>query len=195
MDRHRFNLTVLAFLISAALVSFVSVRFNNNTVEIPVVSQVMAEDDEPTPSAISSDGKYSIGISSSHFGNEYLWDFYINGDLVNTETLPQEMLVSLPFNSFSPDNKYYFYSVQSGLDKQYWYGRVDGVGVTEEGITAEITGNFHAQHKDLEISEITGWASPILLIINTVEPSGRAGPSFWFNIKTKSFTRLISRFN
>ena len=54
---------------------------------------------------------------------------------------------------------------------------------------------FAQKYADYKITDVTGWAAPTLLVVNTDKLDGTVGPSFWFDVASLSFTRLSTRFN
>lgn len=54
---------------------------------------------------------------------------------------------------------------------------------------------FAQKYPDLKLDEITGWADGTLLILNSNKGSGDQGPSFWFDLGSKTIIQLSRRFN
>ena len=102
-----------------------------------------------------------------------------------TATFGEEM--SLPQNSFSPDNKYLFIKDTNGYKTDYLVFRVNGepFSTGEEFINA--TELFDQKVKGYNLKSLTGWDDPVLMNILTVN-----GPRFWFDITTRSFIQLVS---
>ena len=59
----------------------------------------------------------------------------------------------------------------------------------------EVFALFSAKYPDLKVTDVTGWASNNLLVINTDKVSGEVGPSFWFELPSQGFIQLSERFN
>jgi hypothetical protein len=51
----------------------------------------------------------------------------------------------------------------------------------------EISELFYAKYSEYKITDITGWAAPNLLIVNTDDVNSEEGPSFWFDVSSKTF--------
>ncbi|OGK11473.1 hypothetical protein A2954_06385 [Candidatus Roizmanbacteria bacterium RIFCSPLOWO2_01_FULL_37_12] len=53
---------------------------------------------------------------------------------------------------------------------------------------------FSQNYPQYALTEITGWAAPNLLILNTTAEGGERGPSFWFDISAQTFIQLGTLF-
>lgn len=103
---------------------------------------------------------------------------------VFSKTLGNGTVLSVPFNTFSPDNKYIFLK-EIALENTRFFvlpGEVD------------FSTQFEQKYPMYDIADVTGWAGVTLIIINTKEEDGTTGPSFWYDVSNGSFTRLSSRF-
>ena len=95
--------------------------------------------------------------------------------------------INLPINAWSPDDKYVFIKEPS---KVFTVWNTKG-----EGLSSNVSELFKAKYEDLILADITGWAAPDLLIVNTKTETGDIGPSLWFDLNSKSFIGLSTRFN
>lgn len=98
---------------------------------------------------------------------------------------------ALPFNSWAPDHKYVFIKVLTESNLEYLVFPVTDKQVEEPVLVVEL---FNQKYPDLTVVDVTGWAAPNLLIVNTTTSNGEIGPSFWFNPATKSITQLSTLF-
>ncbi|HEX6977050.1 MAG TPA: hypothetical protein VF185_01655 [Patescibacteria group bacterium] len=112
-----------------------------------------------------------------------------------TKTLEEGSSISLPFNTFSPDDKYVFLKETTKSGISYIVLNSQGTPLTKENSVINFSDLFAAKYPDYKITEATGWASPTLIIINTDKLDGTQGPSFWFEIPSQSFLILSNRFN
>jgi hypothetical protein len=106
-----------------------------------------------------------------------------------------ENLISVPVNTFSPDNKYIFLKYEDAGKDRYIVLRTDGTDIKEGSKLVEIESLFSEAYPDFVIGDVTGWGSYSLLIVNTDTLEGKTGPSWWFDLSNLSFIRLSSRFN
>lgn len=113
-------------------------------------------------------------------------DFSISsGSIANSNQLV------LPFNTWSPDNKYVFLTQINAENNEYLVYPVITKQETEPILISEL---FQQKVPNYKIIDVTGWAASNLLIVNTQTSNGDQGPSFWFNVTNKSFTRLSTLF-
>lgn len=102
----------------------------------------------------------------------------------------------IPYNSWSPDNLYFFLKdVSSGFDSNYLVFNSSDKTFTDGAQSVDIKKYFDVNLADrYYLEDVTGWAAPYLLIVNTRDKSGAEGPSFWFDLTSNSFIQLSTRF-
>lgn len=150
----------------------------------------------PIESNITSpDGKSDLVIKERKDGTNTIWTVEIDNTLVFSERLPDNVSVTIPFNTFSPDNKYIFLNESTNGNKSYIVLASNGKPILQNGENLEITKYFYAKYPNYKITDVTGWASPSLIIVNTDKLTGGIGPGFWFDVSSKSFIQLSTRFN
>ena len=148
-------------------------------------------------SQVNPDGTYDLTLNARHENDSVAYALHYSQNDLDTKnslfetTLTGDGQLSIPFNTWSPDNKYVFLKQTQQLDRDYLVFPVSNVGVTSPIRIREL---FAAKYPDYLIKEITGWAAPGLLIINSVTVNGESGPSFWFAPSSLSFTRLSTKF-
>lgn len=196
----------LAFLLILAIgVVGVVFWFSTKTVLSPIrQSYLPSEPPSPTPnpkigtlSQISPDGKKTIELTVKEIspGNlNYLINVNDNMDntssLIHSSHLESEVEVMIPFNTWSPDNKRFFIVEKQPLATNFLLFQADG-SVNSVQITAE----YEQAEIPYILSDITGWASPTLLIVRTDErETGEPGPSYWYETSSRKFIRLSSNF-
>lgn len=164
----------------------------------PVTQSVQIEAIEPVtmsrpvPSPSPSPKPNLVALQDSPDGSHTL---HQQANSIYVTTPKEEKLVlytaadpetmTLPRNAWSPDNKYVFFNHQSEYVVLPVKPDAEPVLVNQE---------FTAKLADYELVEVTGWAAPHLLIVNTRTLDGKTGPSFWFNVVTRGFTRLNTLF-
>lgn len=94
----------------------------------------------------------------------------------------------VPFNAFSPDNKYIFL-------KELESGDFVALPLSDIQKTANISSLFTQKYPDFKITDVTGWGGVGLIVINTDKAEGGIGPSFWYEAFSGNFIRLSTRFN
>lgn len=99
--------------------------------------------------------------------------------------------LSIPFNTWSPDNKYLF--IQKN-DNGALVFNASGEPITGSQPYFDVGELFIEKIKNVSPALITGWASPNLLIVNTVKEDNTKGPSYWFEVPSKAIMQLSSQF-
>jgi len=153
----------------------------------------------PVLTAISADGEIELKMSQTKRNGSITWTLRTirNEDEVRRifwKTLPKDTTLSIPFNSVSPDNKYLFLK-QTGPDKtHYLVLTTSGDPMFTEIQTIEFAEQFELEYSEYKITEVTGWGGIDLIVFNTDTAEGGIGPSFWYEIPSRSFIRLSNRF-
>ena len=151
---------------------------------------------------ISPDEKYTLNVKKKGLpGGLVTQTFYIKSDkdenpveIYERESAADD-LISVPENTFSPDNKYIFLKYGDSGKTRYIVLRTDGAELKEGIQSVEIESLFSEKHSDYIITDVTGWGGYTLIVVNTDTIAGQTGPSWWFDLTNFSFIRLSSRFN
>jgi hypothetical protein len=149
----------------------------------------------------SPDGKMSLTLKQKKGDGTVTYTFLItDGDTNNQKeiffkTVSSGTVISVPNNTFSSDNKYVFFK-EVGLGvSDYYVLNTSGAPVYKDIQSFNFSGLFAEKHKDDVITDATGWAGPTLVVVNTDKSDGGVGPSFWFDVASKSFIQLSNRFD
>lgn len=113
---------------------------------------------------------------------------------IYTTTLPDSENLSIPFNTFSPDNKYFFVQKNSSSHSAALVFRADGSPIAENTQFYNAYDIFTNRGTGNTYDITTGWASETLLIINTKIQSGDKGPSYWLEVPSKAVIQLSTEF-
>lgn len=148
-----------------------------------------------TASEISSDGTMQITMkteSNRNFTNTYSFSVSLKSDnnqsqLIFSKTVDAGTSFSIPFNTFSPQNKYLFLKQDDKDKTRYLVFNSSGKPFADGQEYLDITPLFEKHSPDLTLKNVTGWASETLLILQT------SGPSFWFEIPSH-FIQLSTKF-
>ena len=116
-----------------------------------------------------------------------------NQQIIYTATHSAQTM-SIPFNTWSPDNKYVFLTESTSSGTKALVMRADAQPVTETESNIDAAAVFDANTTGNVYQETTGWASDTLLIINTTLQDGSKGPSYWLEIPIKAVTQLSTEF-
>lgn len=108
--------------------------------------------------------------------------------LSNTENM------SIPFNTWSPDNAYVFVQHMTASGSGVLVMKANGQPLTGGEQYLDVKPLFTAKITENTYQEVTGWASETLLIVNTKRQDGSKGPSYWFEVPSKAIIQLSTEF-
>lgn len=125
-------------------------------------------------------------------------------DEKNSEIQPKEFLfseklqsgetISIPFNTWSPDNNYFFLKKSTLNTTDFLVFKATGESFTETQYL-NITELFLKKELPYKIKDVTGWASNAYAVVQTTNPETmQNGPSYWFNVYNAGFIQLSSSF-
>lgn len=100
----------------------------------------------------------------------------------------------LPANAWAPDNAYVFVKEITATGNNYYVLSTVDSSITMDQNQVNISDFFAKRYPNYKISDVTGWAAPNLIVVNTTTDTG-AFLSFWFDVPTKSFIPLATQFH
>ncbi len=202
MDKHQSKIIILAsLLISGAVVFFALRPKAQSSVNIPGPAPIANVEASQLATVGSPDGKMSLTMKQDKGRDSVTYTFLVTGESnglqkqIFTKTVPTGTVLSIPYNSFSPDNKYVFLKETDPNQTSYFVMTVSGDPVAKDVQFFDISSLFMNKYSDYKITDVTGWGDPALVIINTDKKDGGTGPSFWFEVPSQSFIQLSQRFN
>ncbi len=156
----------------------------------------------PTPSPEPLSPVQTITTQSPDGKKDLIMEKQLKGDLVNysfsvldkeeniltflySKNLAKSEAIDIPFNTWSPDNKYIFIK-EEGV---YYLWLLSAETTTP----IKISELFTEKYKELSLDEITGWAAPGLLIVNAKTTDG-VQSSLWFDVVNQNFIPLATTF-
>ncbi len=128
---------------------------------------------------------YAFSVSDENGSNE---------QFIFAKTLDSASNMTIPFNTWSPDNKYFFIQENTGNNKNVYVFSATGAAFSETEAYFDATDLFKRKNTGNNFSEATGWASETLVIINTTKPDNSKGPSYWFEVPSKAIIQLSTEF-
>jgi hypothetical protein len=155
---------------------------NAKEASITVPTEIKAASQEVSQE--SPDGKELVTLKTEDSQGLTKYTFTTLGGAFYTMSLAKGADVSIPFNTWSPDDKYFFFKQNNQF-----------IVVSPKGEATNVSEAFAAKYPDLVLTEATGWAANTLLVLNTNKADGSAGASYWYNITYGNFTLLSNRFN
>jgi len=140
----------------------------------------------------SPDGKWALKERREKTNDSTIYT-YITVNLTSgaqkeilKKTVPEGTTITVPLNTFSPDDKYMFLKEEGPDGIKY---------LVFPGADVEVSSLFAAKYPEYVITDVTGWGGYSLLVVNTDKKEGGVGPSFWFEAGSHAFTKLSTRFN
>lgn len=200
MEKHQPKILILIISLAISVVIFFS--WQKGKTEVPeevkdIIPEAQASDLEDV---MSPDGKVSLEMKKNNQEGDTFYSFLLNNEENGSQKLLWDRMVSggtmsLPFNAFSPDNKYVFLKEEVGGSINYFVLKTSGEEMYGDGSAFCFSDMFKEKYQDYVITDVTGWGGVGLIIVNTDKVDGGTGPSFWFDVTSKSFIRLSTRFN
>ena len=208
MEKRRSKL-FLTFILTgtfllAGLVFFGSLRVKEGTPqpESFASTEMPVDEKETTVDVISPNEKATLTMKGLKKADGTLnQTFFISLDaakesveIYTHESNPANQVL-IPYNTFSPDNKYIFLKIEDPEKAQYIVVSTDGKNIRGGEKSVEITSLFYEKYEEFVITEVTGWGGYSLIVVNTNYKDGKIGPSFWFDLSNFGFIQLSNRFN
>ncbi len=213
--RHRIEVESISLLVLAAIAGIAFAFYTGyrpnfeNKFSLPIIENLQGQTIAPTPtgapnpqeqSQISPDGKKVLTMrikTNEDFTKTYTF-ISSNADGTDQKTIYLVTYsadsMSIPFNTWSPDNKYVFIKHTSPLGSDAIVLKANGEPVTESESAINTTLLFKDKIANNIYDDTTGWASETLLIINTKTSEGAQGTSYWFEIPSKAIIPLSTQF-
>ncbi|OGM21380.1 hypothetical protein A2714_02325 [Candidatus Woesebacteria bacterium RIFCSPHIGHO2_01_FULL_38_9] len=205
--RNRYLITAFVFaaLLTVSYAKFASFKVKNEVTPVTPHFSLEAKSDpgkETTIDFSSPDGTHTLTMKNGkEVGGVVTQTFFVSSEKDKTpinifeRDSDPDKLVAVPDNSFSPDHKYIFMIYEEDGKNRYIVFRTDGKDINKSGKTVEIESLFSEKFPDFVITDVTGWGSYSLIVVNSDTKEGKTGPSWWFDLSNFSFIRLSSRFN
>lgn len=166
------------------LVFFLQKYLTPSSNQASVVIPTFVQAESPQLTQISPDGKELLTLKKEPNKEVTTYTFTTVKGAFYSMTIPSNILVSLPFNTWSPDDKYFFIK----QDSQF-------IVITPKGESINVNEKFVAKYPNLTLTDATGWASNNLLILNSNKADGSKNPSIWFEVTSGAFIQLSGRFD
>ena len=116
-----------------------------------------------------------------------------NQKSIYTTSMPAEGDLSIPFNAWSPDDRYVFVNRTDVSGFSSLIMRADGESLTSGSQMFDAKGLFDARNTGNSYQESTGWASENLVIINAVRQDGEKA-SYWLEVPSGAIIPLSTQF-
>lgn len=184
---------------AAITVIFLSQKMQTVDSTSYVPAKVEAQEEPRETNEISPDGLMTLIMKEEKIEGAVKYSFLVRDSETNTtstiftKSVFSGEKISIPANTFSPDKKYVFLKESDGIKTSYFVLSIDSSLGAQDPL--DISSQFAAKYPDLIVTDMTGWGGINLIVINTNKADGGKGPSFWFDIPSKSFIQLSNRFD
>lgn len=98
----------------------------------------------------------------------------------------------MPQNSWSPDGTYVFLIEKTTIPSVYVF-QASGESFGEEQNYLNVTDLFTQKFPEKRLAKATGWDSRGLLHIRSQNSDNTQGPSYWFDVDSRTFIQLAAR--
>lgn len=150
-----------------------------------------------TTSQISSDGTRKVvlnTIANKDGSATYNVSTDNNTQVLFSKTLPAGSNISIPYNTWSPQNTYFFIQENDGSQTEIMVFNGNGETFANGDAFLDLTGVFAKDEPNVLFDQASGWASDNLIIILTKNTDGTESTSYWFGVPDESVTPLATEF-
>lgn len=196
--------SLLALLITS-LFSYGQKQQPSQPVEKIIMPEIPPKLEATTQSQPSPDGKLSLVVHTKPLSEtEHHQQLVVQTTNPNTEneekpltifeqTMPTTTSMEIPYNTFSPNNIYFFVNQQTATGSSVLVFKSNGKPF-DQSLFLNLTQDYQQGAYPFVINKVTGWAANGLLLLTTVDQQGEEGPSFWYDIASRHFIYLSTRF-
>ena len=185
-------ITVLTFIFTTQL----NIKKNKTLITSaapPVISPI---ETETSNSMDSPDGSKTLTLEKK---GQLLTIFTLSKtDNKRTPVYKEETVGSdkleIPYNSWSPDNAYFFLKEKNPEYNNYFVFQSTGGLFPNNLPYVSIQELFNQNAPDYLIEDVTGWGGINLIVINTKNKTDNRKVSFWFDVPSQSFIQLGTYF-
>ena len=193
----------------AALAFFVTIQ-RNSTSGRSLISSAAMPVILPEPTAApagpevflmdSPEGSKTLTLERQENGETSVYSLFVSGkpDGLRTQLFtkeePRSRSLLIPFNTWSSDNTYVFLKETTPTIPDYLVFQSSGVPFASDSASVSVQELFSKKVPNFIIEDVTGWAGPTSLIVNTKKIEGDTRVSFWFDVPSQSFIQLGTYF-
>jgi hypothetical protein len=169
--------------------------FMGESIKVPSVTPTQIP---PAPREASSiEGKMKLIMRTSPKEDGFLtYTFFIfDGEKeysIFTKDAKKNVFV-VPSNSWSPDGSYVFLIDTTSVPEQVLIFNASGEAFADGEMYLDVTALFAVSKKEHIFDTATGWDSRGLLHLRTKNQDGTKGPSYWFDVDSRTFIELSAR--
>jgi hypothetical protein len=195
---HSLSSKIIVLIFIIILVGIIGSVYYNNTNKtkntqfpVPQIPIIIS----PTPitsEVLSPNGDKKLVMESvSHKDNSITYVFSIKDTsgmkrALFSKTVGSKETMTLPDNSWSPDDVYAFIQENEASDTAILVFKTSGETFTNGDQTIDVSSLLHSKTGNF-LHQASGWVSPIFLHITTTIDRETKGPSYWFDVLSQGF--------
>jgi hypothetical protein len=150
-----------------------------------------------TTSQISSDGSQKVTIKTIQNRDATTTDEIFTGTMtqpIYNISLNTTESISIPFNTWSPDNTYFYILENSVEGEKILVFHADGSPFGNGQSYLDLAAAYAKYGSNDTFDAATGWAGYNIIVINTKASDGSQGTSYWFEVPDGSIIPLATKF-
>jgi hypothetical protein len=210
MLKHKFK--ILFIIILAVGISLSAIVELNHKIDRHILSAASPKYVTPLPSNAAPspiqtimmetpDGTKTLTMKRQKVDSYLVYSFFTSAKSDNSEklifrkVLISSQSLSIPYNTWSPDNVYFFLKETTPTVNNYYVFNSSGSSFPDGSQYVNIQDLFSQKLPQYTIDEVTGWGAPDLIIVNAKKNERRQKYSFWFEVSSQSFIQLSTYFD
>lgn len=151
-----------------------------------IISNIMDSPDGSKTLSVEKKGAYqTIFVFSKSDGQKI--------EIYKEETIGPDKL-EIPYNTWSPDNVYFFLRDKGSTVNNYFVFQSSGGLFANNLPYISMSELFNKNMPDYLIEDVTGWGGINLIIINAKNIIDSRKVSFWFDVPSQTFIQLGTYF-
>ena len=157
---------------------------------------VAFEPSTTTTSQISPDGTHKVVLKTIN-NQDLTKTFEVSADdgpVIYTKTLGSNESLTLPFNSWEPENRFFYIQEKLTDGPKVLVFKSDGSTFGDGQPYLDLTDAYAKYGSSYTYDAATGWAGYNLIVINTKAEDGSQGSSYWYELPYGSLLPLATKF-
>lgn len=186
-------ITFFAAIVISAFAFYSKSNSQEQIFSVPVPTPTPTPQDTTTKSEVKSpDGTMKLTMQKTKSVDGAIsYTFFVSGPEISRFEIYSKTLakgeMSIPLNSWAPDNKYFFISENDGGADNYFIFKATGEAFADGAEYIDFMSHYSKKMTEYSLRDVTGWDAPGLLYVRT------SGPAYWFEIPSYAFYRLVQR--
>ncbi len=99
-----------------------------------------------------------------------------------------------PYNTWSPDNSYFFSQENTGTGTDIMVFNDNGNPFANGAQYLDLSGDFSKDAPNAIFDQASGWAADNLIVISPKTQMASEGTSYWYGVPDESVTPLATKF-